>query len=252
MNETSLHENDLHDIEAAATASWPALEEERRRGWILRFSRGYTGRANSVNATPGSEPLRDGDLTAIEARYRDRGLPPLFRLAEFSAPPGLDAALEARGYRPRDRSLVMTLPAGAFPAVEESSRAFDDVAAWLELFQSVSGKRSTDQATHLELVRRIAPPRMLLVRESVGQPVACGLGVLANGWLGLFDIATAADQRRRGHGRALCRELLSRGRALRARGAYLQVLASNAPAIALYEAMGFRTAYAYGYRQAEV
>jgi len=240
----------MHDLENAAISSWPALEEERHRGWILRFSRGYTGRANSVNATPESEPLHGEDLAAIEARYRGRGLPPLFRLADFSAPAGLDAKLEARGYEFRDRSLVMTLAAAAFPESAAASREFGDAAAWLEFFQSVSGKRGSDQAMHLELMGRIAPPRLLLVREAAGRAASCGLGVVANGWLGLFDIATAVDQRRQGHGRALCLDLLARGRALGAHGAYLQVLASNASAIALYEAMGFRTAYAYWYRQA--
>lgn len=247
----------MHDIESAAFASWPALEEEHHRGWILRFSLGYTGRANSVNATSAAEPIGSDDIALIEAAYQARGLAPLFRLTEFHPNPGLDEALAARGYVARDRTLVMTADTSSLPREPDgvnsrhaTTRTHEHAAAWLSHFQHLSGKSGLDQQIHLRLLERIAERRMLLVREAEGTPVSCALGVVANGWLGLFDVATAAAQQRRGHGRALCRDLLSQGRAEGVDRAYLQVLESNGAAIALYRSLGFEVAYRYWYRSA--
>jgi ribosomal protein S18 acetylase RimI-like enzyme len=78
--------------------------------------------------------------------------------------------------------------------------------------------------------------------------VACGLGVLHDDLLGIFDVITVASQRRRGYGAALMAGLIGWGIARGAAHAYLQVVRSNAPAMALYERLGFTKAYEYWYR----
>jgi len=55
----------------------------------------------------------------------------------------------------------------------------------------------------------------------------------------VLDVATHPDERRRGTGRALVRELLDLARREHARHVYLEVRRSNAPAIALYRGEGF-------------
>lgn len=56
----------------------------------------------------------------------------------------------------------------------------------------------------------------------------------------VLNIATALEARRRGVGRALMREAQEGGRRRGARLATLEVRRSNAPAIALYVALGYR------------
>jgi ribosomal protein S18 acetylase RimI-like enzyme len=68
--------------------------------------------------------------------------------------------------------------------------------------------------------------------------------------VGLFDIVTLPSARRRGVGRRLVTSMLAWARDEGATDGYLQVVATNAPAIALYRQLGFDEAYRYHYRQA--
>ena len=64
----------------------------------------------------------------------------------------------------------------------------------------------------------------------------------------MFDVATAKDARRRGYARAALHMLFAWAYDHAFATIYLQVNASNAPAIALYQAFGFETVYTYHYR----
>jgi len=58
--------------------------------------------------------------------------------------------------------------------------------------------------------------------------------------LHVLNVAVAPEERRRGTGRALMEEVQGRGRRQGARLATLEVRRSNAPALALYRALGWR------------
>jgi ribosomal-protein-alanine N-acetyltransferase len=58
--------------------------------------------------------------------------------------------------------------------------------------------------------------------------------------LHVLNVAVAPEGRRRGTGRALMEEVQERGRRLGARLATLEVRGSNAPALSLYRALGWR------------
>lgn len=62
-------------------------------------------------------------------------------------------------------------------------------------------------------------------------------------WAGLSAVRVADGHRRRGHARQLCSALLAWATERGAQNCYVQVLADNAPAIALYEQLGFATAH---------
>jgi ribosomal protein S18 acetylase RimI-like enzyme len=81
-----------------------------------------------------------------------------------------------------------------------------------------------------------------------GQVVAVGLGVVDQGYIGLFDIVTAPELRRKGFGRRVVLALLNWGKENGATQAYLQVVPTNMPAINLYAGLGFREVYEYRYR----
>lgn len=242
-----MNRSSLHLLESAAFAAWPALAQEDVLGWNLRYSDGYTKRANSANALLDAVDLVPRQIELIEQRFRDRLLQPIFRLASFVAPPNIDRLLATRRYAKVDPTWVMQRllsepQASTVPPKSTSPRA------WLAAFQQASGKQGPDQAIHLRMLQHIQCPRVFAQVMDGDVPVCCGLAVAVGDQLGLFDIVTAASHRRRGLARQLCDGLIAWGHMQGAKSAFLQVTASNSAAIALYQAMGFRTVYDYWYR----
>jgi len=97
------------------------------------------------------------------------------------------------------------------------------------------------------MLHRIAVPCAGGVHSESEPDLSCGLGVLVDDKLGLFDIATRVDSQGRGLARQLCKGLLDWGVRRGAQTAFLQEPATNTPAIRLCEGLGFEPAYRYGY-----
>lgn len=72
-------------------------------------------------------------------------------------------------------------------------------------------------------------------------------GAVDDDWLGLHDIWTSPEARRQGLSTRLLAELVDWGASLGTTTAYLQVRSDNAPALALYERLGFVTHHTYRY-----
>lgn len=78
--------------------------------------------------------------------------------------------------------------------------------------------------------------------------ITCGLGVLENDFIGLFDIVVDKQYRNIGYGRHLVLGILQLGKSNGAKKAYLQVEKKNASALKLYSSIGFKEVYEYWYR----
>jgi GNAT superfamily N-acetyltransferase len=243
-------------IEQAALHAWPALHELDSDGWVMRFSDGYTKRANSVNSLGHSTLEVQEKIGRCEQLYASRGLPCIFRLTPFSSPPGLDQALEERGYTVLDPSLVLhvDLSGRTFDlaaGLELSTHPLDD---WLHLFCQLSGKPLAEHHTHRAMLA-LRPPGVGQPFErlfaSLGRPdgaETCAVGVLEGSCFGLFDLVTAPQHRNQGWGTALVSAMLRWAQERGASHAYLQVVQHNAPARRLYAKVGFEEAYPYWYR----
>lgn len=239
---------DLQALEERALNAWPAPQTHLLAGWALRFAGGYTKRANSANALhAGAAPVQ-AILPEVEALYARHGLPPLFRLSPL-APTESDAALAAAGYRRLDPTLVLTRPvsAGEASLPPDMDIAPQPSAAWLNGFAAANGVPSARQALHDRILSGIVPQAGFLTLTLAAEPIGYGLGVLERGALGIFDIVVAPEHRRRGYGQRVTAALLAWGAHHGATSAYLQVVAANAPARALYAAQGFGEAYGYHY-----
>ena len=204
------------EAQRRALALWPDLETEPLGGWLLRRSRTSTARrANSVLAIgPSGVP---GDYDRVVAHY------------------------EALGQRPI---------AAVLPDSEEDA-----------LFRGHGwGLESHDHDTVFQVagiaaVRRRLPARAeaadlqvegALVTARIGS-AASGVAAVDGDWAGFRTIEVAADRRREGLGLAVMSALVGWAAEQGAMTAYLQVLGDNAPALALYERLGFVEHHRYRY-----
>jgi N-acetylglutamate synthase len=237
-------------IEEVSLNAWPALQSEEYDGWLLKYAHGYTKRANSVNVLSPSAVVLPDKVAFSERFYADRGVPAVFRLTSFNAPPGLDQLLEQRGYRWTDGTQVMALDLTGYRSPDSTGAVLRDeeLKEWLKIYTRLSGSDPERQQIHGEILAAITVRRILASLSNAGRIVSCGLGVQEDEYFGLFDLVTDPYQRSRGYGSALINGLLQRAIAEGARHAYLQVLESNSGARLLYERLGFRDVYRYWYR----
>jgi N-acetylglutamate synthase len=239
----------IREIEQVAFRAWVPFETEEYDGWLLRYAGGFSRRSNSVYPEAAST-LRLGEkLEYCRDWYAARGLGLVVRQTPASEA-GIDARLEELGF-------TFECPTDVMVAPLDRSFPMDGVAItdapdreWLE-----AAAPMIPVSPHLRSVwERIlagveATPGFATIRDGA-DVVAVGVGVADGPWLGLFEIMVAPDHRRRGLGRRLTEALLEWGRERGAVRSYLQVVADNASALALYGGFGFTRAYTYWYRRA--
>jgi len=244
----------IRELEAIGRACWPAEETVVLDGWLLCFSPGTTRRTHSVHPVDDGTLPVDERIALCEARYRERGSRTVFKLTDEVRPHDLEAVLERRGYRLEDPTSVQVLDLqqwrGAVSDPIGQRQQLDD--AWLAAAARCN-EWSDERIPPLRGVfERIAPPCVFAGLREDDRIVAQALGVLRDGQLGCFDIATDPSCRGRGLGERLVRGLLGWGRERGAQRAFLQVVVENAPAQGLYRKLGFQEAYRYWYRSSLV
>ena len=234
-------------IEKAGFRSWPALEESELDGVVLRFSNGYTKRANSANLLRKQDSDFISLLSQYEKYFQGKDLPCIFRITSFSENQRLDNYLNEMDYRYLDRSLVLAkkIENARFKKVKFSETTNRE---WMLSYCRINELNFDEHLTHLEMIGRIEDKTLLAVLIEDGKEIACGLGVINNGLFGLFDIATQKTARNRGYGTKLIEGMLHWAVENGASTSYLQVVADNKPAIKLYEKMGYQYGYEYWYR----
>lgn len=236
-------------LEDAGLNASATVHQHMLDGWLLRLAPGKAKRSRCVNAIgAGRLPIAD-KLAQCEQIYAGAGLPMIVRVTPLSEPAGLDAALDAAGLPRFDDTRVMhlsRLDTAAAPAPLPLRAVNGD-----EFAAVVGALRATPAAqreAHAERLRLCPVVHRGFVVEREGRVVACGQFAVEGQLVGLYDVFTAADARRQGLARALCRQLLHRAQALGARAAYLQVDADNIAARSVYAGLGFVDVYAYHYR----
>ncbi len=236
------------ELEGVAARGWPAPDSEWLGEWWLRAAAGFTARANAVRPLGQPGVALDDALDRVRAWYLARNLPTRVQVVAGGS---LDGELSRRGWTAAPAVSVMTatLAGVARRLVDaDGSRArVSDTASseWLRLFRG--GATPTVARAILE-----GPPGVgfAMLTDDEATSTAIGRAVVEGPWAGLSAIEVAPAARRRGHARTVIGALTSWSRARGALRAYLEVLATNEPAVALYRSLGFAEHHHYVCREA--
>ena len=216
-------------------------------GWLLPLDRSTIGRA--ISAVPIRHAgLLPQQIDAIEAIYRSHGLHPQFRMPDIGGCSNMHAALEQKGYRPIQPTLVQVALAGVH--LRSSPQAEVIVGAepstqWQSVYLA-TGFDPVDGANRIKALSRSAFVRYAHVSEG-GVPLASGTASCSHGWVGLHGMRTVPQARGRGLATAIINALLDDAMLGGPKNMYLQVEDANVGAVSLYSHMGFKTAWRYHY-----
>jgi N-acetylglutamate synthase len=250
MMSMSLDHAAIIEMETMANAAMPALETQLYDGWLLRFSQGYTKRANSVHPLHASTLDLETKIAFCESQYAKRGQSSIFKMTPASQPPELDTQLEARGYKRISDTLLQVCPLSPEKhPVTELKGSTELSQEWVESYQRLDPFKGASLETIRQTLVSIPYPTFYAeIKDETGTIIGIGQGVLQDTYIGIFAIVVDEAHRGRGLGRHLMNILLSWGMQQGAQKSYLQVSADNQPALPLYHSLGFETLYDYWYR----
>jgi N-acetylglutamate synthase len=235
-------------IERAGVLAWPAVETQVVDGWLWRFANGGSQRANSVSTLDYTGTDIDKTIADVEQRYRARGARPLFQISDVCAPSDLDQRLQIRGYISKDRctTLIRKAPAGDHE-IGSGFEIFDRATpAWTACYTSVI--TPDRRRTAPDILARVPRGAAFCGVRREGRIVATALGVSHGGVTIAECVASLAEARGQGAASTVMRGLAAWGAGQGAHTIALQALEHNAPAQALYRALGYTLAGHYDIR----
>ncbi len=213
----------IRSMEHAAALAWPGTEQRWIGGWLLRGAAGHTRRANS--AVPLGIEAGTEAVPAIVDWYSQRGQTPWLaipdRLLTLAAmvPVHLETVV-----------MVRDLPAGETD--ERVAIESPPGAQWLRLYE---------RRIPVDVLTAVIDGDVVFATHANAAVGRAAVTAAPDGtrWAGLSAVRVADNQRRKGRARELCSALLAWATERGAQHCYAQVLVDNAPAIALYEQLGF-------------
>ena len=190
----------------------------------------------------------DDRIEVVLRPFRDGRIDMTWMVGPTSTPPDLVDRLIAHGLAVDETAPVMACPLSAWtaPAVppEIATTLVDDAADFHVAMEIVFAgfdlpasalpiveERYASFAIGPEAIQRV------FLAHLDGRPVATALGFVLDGVVGIYNVATTADARRRGAGRAVTAAVLADAAA---RGATDAILESSELGRSVYESLGFR------------
>jgi ribosomal protein S18 acetylase RimI-like enzyme len=238
-------------VEETCRKAWPALRQTTLDGWVLRFSEGLTRRANSANPLGAHYTNIDGLIARSEALYQRQGLPTIFRLPSL-LDDAVDRRLASLGYGRDGESCVLYGDIGAVEAVADSEVRLlpHPTSEWFSAMAVLQRQSVKEAEIYRRVVDQITIPAAFAELMIDKEIVALALGAIHGEILCYESVITDVRHMRRGYARRIISSLAAWAKDQRAQGACLEVEAGNAPARALYDAVGLKKElYQYHYRR---
>lgn len=241
----------IRKIEEMSMNAWPALQTVLFDGWVLRFANGYSKRANSVNPIYESTLDIHEKIINCEQVYHSKNLPTIFKITDGPVQVTYDELLSGRGYEKHDETSLRTLSLNKYNPII-SDHLQDEgtfTAEWIKNYLTCADIHEVETVQTIQMMlSHIVSPKVCAILKMDDEVVACGYGVIENGYVGIFDIIVKESQRGHGYGQTLVEGILGLAKRKGAQTAYLQVMCRNKVADWLYEKLGFEEVYRYWYR----
>lgn len=234
--------------ESISMNAWPALQWVVDDGWVLRFSKGYTKRANSVIPIDISSSNYISKVRRVEEMYQKKHLPSTFKLTQELIL--LDEFLSKKDYKKIGETSFQTLSLDTMNFFERSdciiSNNYDE--KWFDRFTDFSSLSKKDSVVLKAMLKNSPMDNFYFMIINGKEVIGCGLGVVEDIYFGIFDIYINASYQGQGYGKRLLKGMLNYAKHMDLKTAYLQVVDKNEVAKSLYQSLGFEETYKYWYR----
>lgn len=237
-------------LEAVSFRAWPASSVIYDGSWQIRLTGSHPSKR--INCVVPLDPSDYGNcdvrLEKARRRFEDFGRPLIIRETTLM-PPELRAHLYDNGWTVFEEVKVMTADLVNAELPETMAHLpTHDIGRFVEASLKVGNEDLSLRSPIAEIVSSIKPNLGLFIKEEVeGDPQATVICVQDNDLAGVLSLEVASAARRMGVGSEILTSALRWARISGAKTAWLQVVSTNVPALALYEKFGFEEAYTYRY-----
>ncbi|MGH3958416.1 N-acetylglutamate synthase, CG3035 family [Mycobacterium sp.] len=238
LTDVPVRNSQIRAVEHAAALAWPGVRQQWIDGWLLRAGHGATMRANS--AVPLEISASMATVPTIVDWYLARDLTPRLAVPDRLIPLAIDTPVECETRMVVCDLANATLEQPSDPSVTLASRPSRE---WLHCYaRDVPVDVLTavvDGDVVFGMRAGVAVARAAVTRAPDGTR-----------WVGLSAVRVADDNRRQGHGTAVCAALLAWGTDRGAVRGYAQVVDGNTAALGLFHSLGFTSQHRCRYLQA--
>lgn len=237
-------------LEAVGFRAWPAASVVYDGSWQVRLTGAHPSKRLNCVVPLDPSDYRDADIRIEKARKRFEhyGRQLLVRETPLAPQPLLEGLARA-GWTRFETVLVMTADLTGLELPDTLDHIpTHDIGRFIDVYLTVQQEDPGLKPAMAEILSTIKPACGFFTAEHLDEgPMAAALCVQDNDLAGILSFAVIERMRRQGFGTELLTAALRWARINGARTAWLQVEATNAPAVALYTKFGFRRAYDYHY-----
>ena len=238
----------IKSIEELAANAHVALNTLFYDGWVLKFSEGHTGRANSVNIMYPSQLDALEKIKYCEDCYAKQNIPCRFKLTDGDE--AVNELLIKRGYVEVNPTDVMSLDLSDKDIeMPDFDVAFYEKPAeeWLAPYFAYEGFSEKGQNVFRRMLDKVVIDAVYASIIVDGKAVALASYAGEPDRIMIQNVIVSPEYRGKGLGKAICLALLAKAKEQGIKTAYLQVVKSNKVAYNLYVSLGFKKEYQYWY-----
>ena len=240
---------EIRDIELMLMRTWPALDEKRYDGWILRFSEGYTKRSNCINPLYESYFELEEKYEYCKKIYEEKKLPIVYKIIDTEVSIVVDEFLKNKGLEKRDMVTVKEIElTNVNYNLKNINVSWGFNKEWYDFYVKENKLNKQEENIFKELLQKNDKNNMYVYKLEENEIIAVAMGVVEKNKIGIFNVYVKDTYRKKGYATEILEGLLVEARKINVEKAYLQVMETNEKALNLYRKMGFVPKYRTWYR----